>query len=77
MSFTLQELATAAAGEVFGDASLVVTGAASLPDALPGEITFFNNPRYMPLLRKTRASAVFVPLDFKEAIEPAQIRVEH
>jgi len=64
-----------AQGELIGDPALVVTGAASLPEATPGEISFFNNPKYMPLLRATKASAVFVPADFCESIEPAQIRV--
>jgi UDP-3-O-[3-hydroxymyristoyl] glucosamine N-acyltransferase len=39
------------------------------------KISFFANPKYTPLLRKTRASAVFVPVDFSEAIAAAQIRV--
>ena len=60
---------------MLGDAEQVVTGAASLAEATPGEVSFFANPKYMPLLRKTRASAVFVPADFAESIAPAQIRV--
>ena len=75
MTFTLQELAALARGELVGEGSQRITGAASLPEATPGEITFFANPKYMPLLRKTRASAVFVPSDFNEKTEPAQIRV--
>ena len=75
MTFTLQELAANSGGELSGDPAQVITGAASLPEATPGEISFFANPKYMPLLRKTRASAVFVPADFDETIESAQIRV--
>ena len=75
MTFTLQELATLSGGELRGDGNLRVTGAASLAEATGGEITFFGNPKYMPLLRKTRATAVFVPADFEDEIEPAQIRV--
>ena len=75
VTFTLGELAAIAGGELIGEPSFVVDGAASLPEALPGEISFFNNPRYMRSLRATRASAVFVPVDFDETIEPAQIRV--
>ena len=75
MTFTLQELATISAGELLGDPAEKITGAASLAEAVPGEITFFADPRYTPLLRKTRASAVFVPLDFSETIPAAQIRV--
>src|SRR2546428_3140588 len=62
-------------GELVGDPSLQITGAASLGEAVPGEISFYSNPRYGTLLRKTRASAVFVPPDFAESIATAQIRV--
>src|SRR5207247_9169972 len=75
MTFTLQQLATTSGGELVGDPSLQIKGAASLGDATPGEISFFANRKYVALLRKTRASAVFVPADFAEAITPAQIRV--
>jgi UDP-3-O-[3-hydroxymyristoyl] glucosamine N-acyltransferase len=75
MTFTLQQLATTSGGELVGDPSLQITGAASLAEATPGEISFFGNRKYVALLRKTRASAVFVPADFAEAITPAQIRV--
>jgi UDP-3-O-[3-hydroxymyristoyl] glucosamine N-acyltransferase len=77
MAFTLQELATMSGGELRGDPALKITGAASLGEALPGEITFFSDPRYGPLLSKTRASAVFVPPDFTELIAAAQIRVSN
>src|SRR5213596_2988824 len=62
-------------GELVGDPSLQITGAASLGEAVPGEISFYSDPRYGTLLRKTRASAVFVPADFAESIATAQIRV--
>lgn len=75
MAFTLQELAAQSGGQLQGDGAQQITGAASLAEATPGEISFFAIPKYMPQLRKTRASAVFVPLDFKEEIEAAQIRV--
>ena len=75
MTFTLQELAARSGGQLSGDPALIITGAASLPEATPGEVSFYGNPKYMPQLRKTRASAVFVPSDFTETIEPALIRV--
>ena len=37
-----------------------ITGVAGLEDAQPGQITFLANKRYTPLLKTTRASAVFV-----------------
>jgi UDP-3-O-[3-hydroxymyristoyl] glucosamine N-acyltransferase len=75
MTFTVEQLAKASGGELLGDPSLRITGAASLSEATPGEISFFGNRKYIHLLRKTRASAVFVPPDFCEPINAAQIRV--
>jgi UDP-3-O-[3-hydroxymyristoyl] glucosamine N-acyltransferase len=77
MTFTLQELAAMFRGELVGDPALKITGAASLGEAVPGEITFYSDPRYGLLLRKTRASAVFVPPDFADSIATAQIRVSN
>jgi UDP-3-O-[3-hydroxymyristoyl] glucosamine N-acyltransferase len=75
--FTLQELATMSGGELAGDPALKITGAASLAEATPGEISFFANRKYIGILRKTRASAIFVPPDFAESISAAQIRVSN
>jgi UDP-3-O-[3-hydroxymyristoyl] glucosamine N-acyltransferase len=75
VTFTLQELAAMSGGELVGDTGLKITGAASLVEATAGEISFFANRKYVGLLRKTRASAVFVPPDFAEPISAAQIRV--
>jgi len=77
VTFTLRDIATISGGELIGDPSLQITGAASLAEATPGEISFFGNPKYIHLLRKTRASAVFVLPDFTEAIGAAQIRVSN
>jgi len=77
VTFTLQELAKMCGGELVGDPSLQITGAASLAEATPGEIGFFANRKYIGLLRKTCASAVFVPPDFVEPINAAQIRVSN
>ncbi len=63
------------AGEISGNADCEISGAASLAEATPGEITFYGNPRYLAAFRKTRASAAFVPADFSEQIVAAQIRV--
>jgi UDP-3-O-[3-hydroxymyristoyl] glucosamine N-acyltransferase len=62
-------------GKLVGDPKLKITGAASLADATSGEISFFANRKYVGLLRKTRASAVFVPPDFAEPLAAAQVRV--
>ena len=77
MTFTLKQLAATSGGELIGDPSLQIRGAASLAEATPGEISFFANRKYIGQLRKTRASAVFVPPDFAEPINAAQIRVSN
>ena len=77
VSFTLQELAALSGGELVGDPTLKITGAASLSEATRGEISFFTNRKYIGLLRKTRASVIFVHLDFAETINAAQIRVSN
>ena len=77
MTFTVKELAALSGGELVGDSTLKITGAASLGEATQEEISFFANRKYVGLLRKTRASAVFVPPDFAEPINAAQIRVSN
>jgi UDP-3-O-[3-hydroxymyristoyl] glucosamine N-acyltransferase len=77
VTFTLKEVAAITGGELIGDPAQQIKGAASLADAIAGEVTFFRDPRYATLLRKTRASAVFVPHDFSESITPAKIHVEN
>src|SRR5215471_5454170 len=56
---------------------LKITGAASLNEAEQGQISFFTDRKYIGLLRKTRASALFVPPDFAEPVNAAQIRVSN
>jgi len=77
VTFTVKELAAISGGELIGEPALQITGAASLGEATPGEISFFANRKYVGLLRKTRASAIFVPPDFAEPINAAQIRVSN
>ncbi len=75
MSFTLRELASLCDGQLVGDPDLAIKGAASLMEAGEGDITFFGDPRYLVLLRKTQASAVFVPNEFAEEIRQSRIKV--
>ena len=77
MTFTAKELAALSGGELIGDPTLQITGAASLIEAAQGEISFFTDRKYIGLLRKTRASALFVPPDFAVPIDAAQIRVSN
>ncbi|HMF45494.1 MAG TPA: LpxD N-terminal domain-containing protein, partial [Candidatus Udaeobacter sp.] len=77
MNLTLKELANQLGGELIGDPTLEITGAASLSEATQGDISFFTDRKFIGLLRKTRASAIFVPPAFAEPITAAQIRVSN
>ena len=60
MQKTISEIAKFLDGEILGDKGLVITGLASIKEAKQGELTFVDNPKYFPLLKTTKASAVFV-----------------
>jgi UDP-3-O-[3-hydroxymyristoyl] glucosamine N-acyltransferase len=74
VTLTLEQIAKLFDGKLEGDPEAKITGAASLAEATVHEVSFFNNPRYLAQLRKTRAAAVIVPRDFSEQIEAAVIR---
>ncbi len=58
MKKKLGELAEWVGGTVIGDGEVEIHGVASIEDAGEGEITFLANPKYLPKLGQTRASAV-------------------
>jgi len=65
VTFTLQELAALSGGKLHGgNPDVKITGAASLSEAVAGEVTFYADPRYLARLRHTQASAIFVPVNF-------------
>ncbi len=43
---------------IIGDPDLEITGVAGLEEAGAGDLTFLSNPRYAPLTKQTRASAL-------------------
>lgn len=75
MERTLGELAKILNGEVAGDASVTICGVSGIKEAKTGEIAFVANPKYLPLINKTSASAVITSLDVKKAAKPL-IRTE-
>lgn len=79
MELTLDQLSTLAGGASVTDAPpVILTGFAALRDAQPGDFSFFGNERYLPDLRKTKASAVLVPLGFSETLPGvALVKVEN
>jgi UDP-3-O-[3-hydroxymyristoyl] glucosamine N-acyltransferase len=71
---TVGELAELVAGEVTGDASIVVSGAAVLSEVQPGQITLVDQAERVKRLVATQAAAVVVPANI-DCDWPAVIRV--
>src|SRR5690606_34771300 len=63
MSTTLADLATLVNGRLSGDGDQLITGAAVLSDAKPGEITMADHPDRLPQLRQAIATAAIVPAE--------------
>ncbi len=62
MNITAAEIATTVSGKLLnGDGGTIIRGFANLADALPGDLSFFHDPRYLTQLGKTRATALLVP----------------
>lgn len=61
--YTLAELADRLGLAVAGNAQRNIAGLASLPEAGPSDLSFFNNPQYLPALHRTRAGAVILSAD--------------
>ena len=66
ISKTVRELAEHVGGTVEGDGELEVTGAATLSEAGPGDISFLANPKYEKELRESKASVVIVGPEVQE-----------
>jgi UDP-3-O-[3-hydroxymyristoyl] glucosamine N-acyltransferase len=60
VAVTLKDLAQAIDAELIGDGSLVISGANTLEDAGPEQVSFLSNPKYAPQLEQTKAAAVVV-----------------
>jgi UDP-3-O-[3-hydroxymyristoyl] glucosamine N-acyltransferase len=76
MQKTLKEIAKFIDGEIIGDDKIIIKGVAGIKEACEGDITFLANPKYFPLLNKTRASAIVTSRD-TEAIPKTIIRTEN
>jgi UDP-3-O-[3-hydroxymyristoyl] glucosamine N-acyltransferase len=67
MKLDLASVVAALGGELYGDASLVVTGLAPLETATPQQLSFLSNPRYQQQLLASQAACVIVAPQMKEA----------
>ena len=59
----LRDLAGALQCRLDGEGSLEITRVAGIDQAQPGDVTFVDNPRYLPRLATTNASAVILGED--------------
>lgn len=60
MELTLGELAERTGARLVGDAQVRISGVSGIREAVPGQITFVANSRYLHYLSDTNASAVIV-----------------
>lgn len=61
ISLLAKDVALAVKGELLGDGSISVEGAAGLDQASEKEISFFHNVKYIDSLQKTKARVVLIP----------------
>ena len=73
MERTLESLACEVQGRVKGDGSVLISGVAGIEDAKGGDITFVSNEKFLPMLKKTKASAAIVSQDIVDISLPLLI----
>jgi UDP-3-O-[3-hydroxymyristoyl] glucosamine N-acyltransferase len=70
MSLALSQIARLVEGQLTGDGTLEITGAATLRAARPGEITLADHPKLAAQLSRSEASAAIVPASLQPADRP-------
>jgi UDP-3-O-[3-hydroxymyristoyl] glucosamine N-acyltransferase len=70
MKKRLKELAEWVEGTVVGDGETEISGVGAVEDARAGEITLIADPRHLPKLGETKASAVIVSKEVTQADRP-------
>jgi len=73
----LSEIAARLDCELAGDGEIEITGVAGMEHAGPGELTFLANPKYAHKLPHTRAAAILVSPEVREARGPARLLSEN
>src|SRR5579862_2440801 len=66
----LAEIAALLQCNLEGDGGIEITGVAPIKTASAGELSFLVNPKYLPDLNSTKASALIVGMDFQGAALP-------
>src|SRR5438045_3225523 len=65
MQKTLAELAKIVQGEVSGDERIVIKGFNGIENAKEGDLTFVSNPKYLPMVEHSKASAIIASRTLK------------
>lgn len=63
--YSLREIVAKLGGELLGD-DVLITGVASLSSARPGQISFFADSKYQPVLNSSQASAIVVAMKHRD-----------
>ncbi len=61
IALSARDVASAVGGELLGDGTVPVQGAAGLDEASEKEISFFHNAKYIASLQKTKARVILIP----------------
>jgi UDP-3-O-[3-hydroxymyristoyl] glucosamine N-acyltransferase len=73
MQRSLESLAHDIGGRVKGVGSVLISGLAGIEEAKEGDITFLSDEKFIPLLKKTKASAAVVPHEIADISLPLLI----
>lgn len=73
---TLAEIAQIVDGQVIGDKDTIITGICGIREAKKGDLTFVANPKYLPLIEHTHASAIITSKEIDSLSMPI-IRTEN
>lgn len=75
---TAREIAAHCGGSIrAGQETVRVQGFASLDQAGPSDVSFFGNPRYLPLYKKSHAGIILIPPQCQEPSNATLIEVEN
>lgn len=75
--YSLLEIVSKLGGELIGDGTLVVSSVASLASANSGQISFLSSAKYRSQLANTKASAIVVNVENRDATALPRILTEN
>jgi UDP-3-O-[3-hydroxymyristoyl] glucosamine N-acyltransferase len=61
VNLSAKDVAAAVGGELKGDGSVFIAGAAGLEEATESDLSFFHNTKYIASLQKTKARVILIP----------------